>query len=310
MEWTVPAEQNGKTVKQVLRGVFSLSENMIKRLKQATGGILVNDQHVTVRYVLRTGERLQLAWEDVPHQTGQIVPTPMALDIIYEDDAMIVINKPPAVPTHPSHGHYTDTLANGLAAYFARKGRPFVFRCSSRLDKNTSGVVIVAKDAPAAAALNAQHLAGQYQKCYLALLEGRLAQGSGEIDAPIARVSDSVILRNVSTQGEPARTRYRVCNVFPATSDLPPVTLVAATPVTGRTHQLRVHFAHIGHPICDDGLYGNGISRGIGRQALHAYRVSVFHPRNGKLISFIAPPPPDLQPWMTETVLQQQGIDT
>ena len=133
MEWTVPAEQNGKTVKQVLRGVFSLSENMIKRLKQTTDGIFVNDQHVTVRYVLHTGERLQLAWEDVPQQTGQIVPTPMALDIIYEDDAMIVINKPPAVPTHPSHGHYTDTLANGLAAYFARKGRPFVFRCSCLL---------------------------------------------------------------------------------------------------------------------------------------------------------------------------------
>lgn len=271
--------QNGdafceKTVLSVLKSM-SLSSRMIKYLKYREDGIAVNGARVTVRYILREGDVLSLAMNDAV--SADCLPTDTELNIVFENDDLIVVDKPPFMPTHTSHGHYDDTLANALAGYFARKNIPFVFRPISRLDRNTSGLVTIAKNKPAASFLSEAMREKRIKKTYIAILEGCLPDSSdtvitdeGElfvIDRALHRTAASIIVREVCSDdlpdAEAAITHYRILQRNEK------YTLVEAFPLTGRTHQLRVHFASLGCPILGDDIYGTP-SQFIPRHALHA----------------------------------------
>lgn len=298
MEYRMTNNECGMTVKTYLHTVLHLSGAQITALKKDPRGILVAGEHVTVRYVLHEGDVLTLADTDT-ECSDNIVPTAMPLNILYEDDAIMVLNKPPYMPTHPSHGHYTDTLANGLASLFEKRGIPFVFRSCSRLDRDTSGLVTVAKTRAAAYHFQCAHTAGEVGKEYLAVLTGHLTPAVGEISGCIRRQEDSVITRIVTEDdGAPALTRYRVL-AYGEASDGRPLTLVSAVPVTGRTHQLRVHFAHLGHPILGDFLYGEENDALIGRQALHCRKTSFLHPVSGVPMTHRASLPEDFAALLT-----------
>ncbi|MBQ3126329.1 MAG: RluA family pseudouridine synthase [Clostridia bacterium] len=293
MDLLIGAEQAGKSVFDILRREMGLSSRMLTRLKQDAQGILVDGERVTVRYRLTAGQRLTLAVDDRT-SAEHILPIALPLDILMADPDFFAVNKPPDMPTHPSHGHYDDTLANALAYHCAERGEPFVFRPVNRLDRNTSGIVLVARNQIAAARLAASMQAGEIEKRYLALLDGVLTDDAGELCAPICRTAESIITRRVCAEGEGdyALTRWRVL------ARTETHTLVEASPVTGRTHQLRVHFAHLGCPIHGDDLYGRAADD-LPRQALHAAVLTFPHPADHRPICLTAPPPDDLRACIT-----------
>lgn len=271
----------GRPLRSYLKNTLSLSTSTLARLKAREDGIVVNGTRVTVRYVIRAGDRLELALEDTPEMaTETVLPVAAPLDILYEDDRIIVLNKPAGMPTHPSHGHLTDTLANALAFRSAAVGAPFVFRAVGRLDRNTSGVVLVAKTQAVAGFLGRALAEHRITKRYLAVLEGSLPEDGHlhSIEVPICRPTAGVAMRTACPETTPdaagceyALTHYRVL------ASSPSHTLVLAMPYTGRTHQLRVHFAHICHPLCGDEVYGTPVEASdtpIARQALHCLSLS------------------------------------
>lgn len=278
MTYKVESCWAGRTLKDYLFSGLSLSRAQVIVLKKKEQGMLLNGERVTVRALLMEGDLLELELED-EQSPEDLVPYEYPLQILYEDEDLILINKPQGMPTHPSHGHFEDTLANALAFYYQKQGRPFVFRAANRLDRDTTGVVLIAKNKRASAALSKQIIERKVQKEYLALLVGTVKEDEGTIDKNIVRAQDSVIVRKTSeTEGERAFTSYRVIERKGG------LTLVSAIPHTGRTHQLRVHFASIGHPIFGDGLYGSP-SELICGQALHAQSLSFCHPVSGELLT-------------------------
>lgn len=275
MTITIPAACEGRLLRSYLKLTLGLSSAALAKLKNHPQGILVNGQRVTVRYVLHTGDILSLSEADTPETaTETVIPSPLPLSVLYEDAHVIALNKPPFMPTHPSHGHLTDTLANALAYRYACVGEPFVFRPLGRLDRNTSGVVVAGKNRAASGALGRALIEGRITKRYLAILEGELPS-DGETHTLVThmhRPEMSGIRREVcspDTHGaELAVTQYRVLATTHGLS------LVLAQPKTGRTHQLRVHFAHLGHPMIGDDIYGTPSSL-IERHALHALSLSL-----------------------------------
>lgn len=266
MEYIINSEQDGLLLRDFMRSTLCMSGGMIKRLKRKFDGITVNGIHQNVIYRLKCGDKVNFDICDTAADAkGKLLPVDLPLDILYEDENITVVNKPCNMPTHTSFDHYTDTLANALAYRYA--GKPYIFRCTNRLDKDTSGVVLTANNAYFAAKLSKMISGGRIKKEYMAIVKGRI-DGSGTIDAPIARVGDSIIKREVRDDGEYAVTDYR--SIY--SSDQ--ISVVLAYPQTGRTHQLRVHFAYVGHPILGDELYGEK-SSDISRQALHCYRMTL-----------------------------------
>ena len=288
MEYRIEREDDGMTVRDFLRRL-RLSTKMIKYLKYRNDGIEVNGVRRTVRHVLRTGEVLTLTLED-RESSAAVSPVDLPLEILYEDDDLVIPSKPADMPTHPSHDHYGDTVANALAFRYAQADVPFVFRPINRLDRNTSGLLLVARNKHAAGLLSRAMQSGEIRKTYLAVLDGCMEASAGEINACLHRTRESIILREVCPPDAPdadtALTRYRVL----ARSDTH--TLVVAQPLTGRTHQLRVHFASLGHPITGDDLYGTP-SPHIARHALHAHALSLTHPTSGKELHPVSPLPAD-----------------
>ena len=273
----IPPEFEGRTLRSYLKFTLMLSTAVIAKLKNHERGMVVGGERVTVRYVLHAGDVLEIADRDTAENaTETVIPVELPLEILYEDEHVIALNKPADMPTHPSHGHLGDTLANALAYRYESQGEPFVFRPLGRLDRNTSGVVVTAKTRAVSGTLSQALRRGNVRKRYLAILDGHLPVDGkthniiAHIHRPRAEVGS--ILRVVCPEGtegaDHAHTRYRVL----AASDTH--SLVLAEPVTGRTHQLRVHFSHIGHPIMGDELYGH-VSDRIGRHALHALSLSV-----------------------------------
>ncbi len=286
----------GFTVKELL-SKNGFSHGFTARLKRLDNGITVNGKHVTVRYTLVEGDVLDIASDDLPQDENEfLTPTKMPLDIIFEDDDIIAVNKPPNMATHPSIGHFDDTLANGLAYYFSSRGKPFVFRAVNRLDRDTSGVVLVAKNRIFAAKLSALMRDGHIKKTYLAVLNGRLPQVSGEINAPIRRREKSIMLREVCDgSSDGAKNAVTVYETLYSSDS---ASVVRAEPVTGRTHQLRVHFSHLGAPIVGDAFYGSAetsptwLDSEISRQALHAASLEInFGDRSLRLDAAL---PPDM----------------
>lgn len=286
MIYTIGERWQGRTVKEYLFSELSLSRAQVTGLKKTENGILLNDCCVTVRAVLKKGDCLKLAMED-KDSSPDLIPTDIPVEILYEDEDLVCVNKPQGMPTHPSRGHFEDTLANALAAYYQKKGQPFVFRAVNRLDRDTTGVVLVAKNKRSAAVLSAQIASRSVEKEYIALLEGNLSDNQGEIDKNIVRVEGSTMMRRVDdVQGERAFTTFRVLERRGE------FTLVSAVPHTGRTHQLRVHFASIGHPVFGDSLYGRA-SEHLKGQALHAKSLAFEHPTTRERLSLCAPLYPD-----------------
>lgn len=293
MQISVEETRNGKTVLDVIKKELQLSSKTLALLKKRENGITVDGVRVTVRRVLHLGEVLSLDFSDADDcENENLVPTDIPLDIIYEDDDIIALNKPPYIPTHPSHGHFDDTLANALCFYAKNvKHEPFVFRAVSRLDRCTSGIVLVAKNRVSACTLCDSMQNHEFSKEYIAILSGIPEKDEGEIETYIRRLEKSIITREACKKedgGDYALTRYTII----AKKD--GFALVRAFPVTGRTHQLRVHFSHIGCPILGDDLYGSPSSL-IGRQALHALSLSFPHPTGGERMRLEAPLPPDMK---------------
>ena len=289
MQIIISDAQNGRILRYFLQNELRLSTKMIKNLKFSEDGILVNGKRVTVRYTLKSGDLLSLALED--EESAPIEPVDLPLEVLYEDDELVVPSKPADMPTHPSHDHYGDTVANALAYRYASQGIPFVFRPINRLDRNTSGLLLIARNRVSAGRMSEAMRKGEIRKAYLAILDGRIEAMEGTIDACLHRTAESIIVREVCSPDAPdadrAVTEYTVLAVGEAH------TLVLAKPITGRTHQLRVHFAHIGHPITGDDLYGTA-SPEISRHALHARELILPHPTSGRKLHLTAPLPPDM----------------
>lgn len=288
MIFRITDAENGQTIREFLRAM-RLSTRMLKYLKYRDDGILVDGTRVTVRHVLRTGEVLTLAMTDA-ESSEAVAPVDLPLQILYEDGDLVVPAKPAGMPTHPSHDHYGDTAANALAFRYREMGVPFVFRPINRLDRNTSGVFLAARNKLAAGRLTRAMSEGKIRKVYLAVLDGEIDGENGVIDACLHRTADSIIVRETcppdAPDADPARTEYRVLRRENGH------TLVEARPITGRTHQLRVHFASIGHPITGDDLYGTP-SDLIARHALHAKSLTFPHPATGAEMTVTAPLPED-----------------
>ena len=283
MDLKIDTQSDGKTVLEILKRDLGISRATIKHLKFKNNGITVDGEHVTVRRILHDGEILSLAVED-DFTPQKLTPSDLGLRIVYEDDDVIVPDKPSDMPTHQSFGHYSDTVANALAYRYTSQGTPYVFRPVNRLDRNTSGLLLIARNRLSAAFLSDQMKKGNVKKQYVAILHGLLTDDHGVIDTYMRRTAQSVIVREVCDEnggGDRAITKYQVI----CRSDTH--TMVIATPVTGRTHQLRVHFAHVGCPIVGDDLYGSE-SDLIGRHALHSFFLS-FPSKNGDSVTVTAP---------------------
>ncbi len=290
MDYLIDAELDGKTVLELLRSTLRLSRATIKHLKFKQNGIEINGKHVTVRHVLRNGEVLSLAIEDTV-SPEKLTPCDLELAIAYEDAEVVVPDKPADMPTHQSFGHYGDTVANALAYRYESRGIPFVFRPVNRLDRNTSGLLLIARGRVSAAYLSDAMKEHKISKRYVAILHGVLTDDFGTIDTYMRRTEKSVIVREVCAEGEGgdrAITEYEVL----ARSNTH--TLVTATPITGRTHQLRVHFASLGCPIEGDDMYGEA-SEHISRHALHSYHLCFPHPSNGRELTVTSPLPKDMR---------------
>ena len=270
----------GKTIKEFLRNE-GVSANLLKKLKKISDGILVNSQHQNVTYRLQENDILEIKDEDSESDINEYLePVDLPVDIIYEDENITVVNKPYNMPTHQSLNNHGNTLANALM--FRYQGKPYVFRAANRLDKDTSGIVITANNQYYASLISRKIQKGEVIKGYACVVNGRV-EGEGTVNAPIDRVGTSIIKRMVRPDGEEAITEYK------ALLSGDEISVLSVFPKTGRTHQIRVHMAHIGHPIVGDALYFES-SPYIERQALHCYKMAL-----DGIGEFYAPLPCDIK---------------
>lgn len=276
-------------VKEVLKAEFSMSDRLLLKLKNLNK-IYLNGNVTSVNHPVLENDLIE-CYLDYEEDNSNIVPTEMPLNIIYEDEAYIVVNKPAGIPVHPSMDHYTDSLSNGIAFYFNQIGLKKKIRPVNRLDKDTSGIVIFAKNEYIQECLVRQMKSKEFIKRYIAVVNGNLDNLEGTINAPIARKEGSIIERCISETGDIAITHYKVLKRKPNFD------IVECILETGRTHQIRVHFAYLGHSLLSDTLYGTSSSL-INRQALHAYEVEFTHPLSKKKVKYIATVPEDLNKLM------------
>lgn len=294
MVFKIDNSHAGKTVLAFLKSTLKISGAALSKLKRDEKGIMANGKHVTVRYILCESDILSINELDLPNeQSEHIDPINIPINIIFENDDVMLIDKPPYMPTHPSHGHTDDTLANAVAYKYLERNIPFVFRPIGRLDRNTSGISLVAKHTISSSFLEYARRNKMIGKSYIAILCGRLeSDGWQTIETYMKRKENSVIVRCVSNGDEegafPAMTKWR--SLYSSNK----ISVVEAIPITGRTHQLRVHFSHIGHSILGDDIYGEE-SEYISRHALHACRLSLPLPYSDDIQTFISPPPDDMK---------------
>jgi 23S rRNA pseudouridine1911/1915/1917 synthase len=273
LRFTVTGEKP-QTLQNFLLGQNGVSKRLLTKLKRQENGMTRSGAQIRSIDLVQKGDVIVLRFED----DSLLEPNPdMDIPAVFENERMIVFNKPAGVPVHPSIKHQGDTLGN----YFASRCPGLTFRPVNRLDKDTSGLCIVAKDAHAASLLQ-----GGCSKIYYAAAEGETPE-AGRIDAPIARERESIILRCVREDGQPSVTEYRRIMFSGRYS------LLEVRPLTGRTHQIRVHFAHIGHPLAGDDMYGGGLSD-ISRQALHCGSITFREPQSGEMMTVTAELPEDM----------------
>lgn len=299
--YRVTSAEHGWRLDTVLRSRLRCSRRLVTRLKRSEQGIMLNGVRAFTNHKVTVGDRIELRMEQ--EYSEDILPQPdIPLDILYEDEALLILNKPAGRIVHPTLGHYQHTLANGVVAYWQQKGEQYRFRAIHRLDEHTSGVIAVAKNPYIQAHISEQMQAGEVYKEYLALVQGVPVPAAGRIEAAIDRDHDQPHLRVVRADGDYAATTYEVTETFADQASMVKLRLE-----TGRTHQIRVHMKYLGTPIIGDELYGvphqdayllPGFSRL--RQALHAAVLSFQHPLSGEPVCFRAPLPEDMVNWLQE----------
>ncbi|MCB7303694.1 RluA family pseudouridine synthase [Bariatricus massiliensis] len=295
LAYNITEEYDGSTIQKFLKA-HSYSAQIIRRLKETKEGITKNGIWARVGEPLCSGDVLSLTLVEKA-SSENIVPSPLPLSIVYEDEDLMIVNKAADMPIHPSQGNYDNTLANACAYYYQQKGGPFVYRCINRLDRDTTGLLILAKNMYSASLLSGMCADRKIHRQYVALAQG-LTPGSGTITAPIARAPGSTIERMVDfSTGEYACTHFRRLAYKNGYS------LISLELDTGRTHQIRVHMKHIGHPLPGDFLYNPDYTI-IGRQALHSWRLSFQHPITGIPLCFTASLPDDMA-YIGQDSLQQ-----
>ncbi len=295
----VPPQADGVLLRNFLRRC-AVSTELARAVKFHGSGFFVDGRPILANRRLTAGQMLSF---ELPADGEGVAPQPeIPVQVVHEDAFALLLEKPPRLAVHPTLNYPLDTLANGYAAWAAAQGRSTVFRPVNRIDKDTSGLVLAARNSYAAPLL-----AQGVEKLYYAIVEGELPLGPGVIDAPIGRQGDSIIGRCVTPEGKPSRTEYTILKAKNGLS------LAACVPVTGRTHQIRVHFASLGHPLAGDDLYGGHRER-VGRQALHCAKQTYTIPAytsmpDGILIDWEAPRqritvesplPADLQALLTD----------
>ena len=263
------------------------SRQIIIQLKKNSDSIKANGRWAYIKTMLHTGDELMIFLEE-PQSSERILPVPLPLSVVYEDEDILVVDKPADMPVHPSINNYDNTLANAVAYYYQSDKEPFVFRCINRLDRDTTGLLIIAKNALSGAILSQMMKDRQIRRTYLAIVKG-IPPECGTIDAPIGRVPGSLLERQVDfLHGETAVTHFQTLQQHKE------LALVQLRLETGRTHQIRVHMSYLGCPLIGDYLYYPDRSL-ICRQALHSARLDFLHPITGTPLSFLAPLPADME---------------
>lgn len=283
--------EDGRTTESLLQNTMGFSRKMIRRLKKHQG-VKVNGQTVYLNYRVKGGDILSVDLKNNDDIT--IEPQNIPLDIIYQDQHLMVVNKPPHMLVHPLKHEQHNTLANAVLFHYHQNNLDETFRPVSRLDRGTSGLVVIAKHSHAGHLLAQQLQTGNLRRQYLAVAHGLIRQPRGVIALPIGQCADSNVKHEVSPYGRRAVTRYQVISYTTGN------TVVKLDLETGRTHQIRVHLSHIGYPLVGDALYG-GISKDINRQALHCYGVSFSHPLTGEYLTLDASTPEDIQRIINKT---------
>ena len=287
----IDSAATGLRIEQYLRRRGYSYQNLTQ-LKKMHESILLNGVWSYMRASVQDGDILTVHIQE-PESSPHIPPVSLPLDIVYEDEDIVVVNKPAGMPIHPSLNNYENSLANGLMYYYQEQGKPFIFRCTNRLDRDTSGLTVVAKHMVSSSILSGMGVRHEITREYLAVVRGVLKPSEGTIDAPIGRTGSSMIERKIDFEnGERAVTHYRAIKEQNGHS------LVSLILETGRTHQIRVHMKYIGRPLVGDYLYNPDMEY-ITRQALHSYRLAFAHPVTGEKMEFTAPLPEDMRRILT-----------
>ena len=308
LTYHITEEYNGMKIRNYLRRLGFSRQNLIE-LKKVPGSVQVDGAFRRFNMSVTAGETLQILLTE--QETSDVKPVPLPIEIIYEDEDLLVVNKPAGMPVHPSFRNTDNTLANALAWYYQQKEEPFVFRCSNRLDRDTSGLTVVSRHIVSANILSEMGVRHEIRREYLAIVRGSLPVREGVINAPLGRLEGSLIERCIDFEhGERAVTRYRVIDEKNGYS------LISILLETGRTHQIRIHMKYLGFPLVGDTLYNPlyrndaaaaqheeyslpadsaGTVSTISRQALHACALSFSHPVTGQQMSFTAPLPEDME---------------
>lgn len=288
--WYVTEAEAGWKVRSVMATRMGISRKLMSALKQTERGIELNGERVYVGRYVQPGDVLEIRIAE--EQSDDIFPQPeIDVDVLYEDSTVLVVNKRAGIIVHPTQGHYLNTLANGVVAYWQARGERRRFRPMHRLDQDTSGVMAIAKTAHAQEVVAQQMHRDETRKQYVAFIHGVLEADAGVVDGPIDRSPEDPHRRIVTPTGAHARTHYEVVERFAG------ATLVRLRLETGRTHQIRVHMAHIGHPLLGDHYYGTEASQAyvpMERQALHAELLGFAHPVSGEWMAHTAPMPADM----------------
>ena len=279
-------QEDGSLLKDYLTDKLKLSQRLVKKVKSEEGKLFVNGEHRTVRYRLKAEDVLEIGF---PPEKGssQLVPEKMDLAILHEDEHLLVIDKEAGIPTIPSRLHPQGTLANGILFYYETKQIPYTIHVVTRLDKDTSGLVLIAKHQYSHSLLSKLQRANKIERVYRAIVYGKMPERSGTIDAPIGRNPDSIIERMVREDGKRAVTHYETLMETEQYSE------VKIKLETGRTHQIRVHFSHLGHPLVGDCLYGGKMGK-LKRQALHCSEICFTHPFSGENIRIVSDLPKEM----------------
>lgn len=304
IHYRIPNSYEGHKISEFLRNQ-GISTKSIIRLKSDVENVLLNDEPGFINRILKKDDRLTLCVKEL-ESSKKIPPVDLPLSIIYEDEDILIVNKPANMPIHPSMNNYENTLGNAVAYYYMKKGEPFLYRCINRLDRDTTGLTILAKHYLSCGILYDEMESREIKRTYYAIVESRTVFDApyahrllqtGTIDLPLGRKPDSAIERMVDIKnGDKAITHYRVL----ATND--GLSLLELQLDTGRTHQIRVHMQAIGHPLIGDFLY-NPKDTHMKRQALHAGKLSFRHPITKEMLSFTAPVPQDMQVFFPDRTL-------
>lgn len=287
LELPIGPELAGIKVDTLLKHRLGMSGTVVRRIKWLEDGILVDGRRVNTRYIPKAGEVLSVRLSDPERRSG-IVPAPGPLDIVYEDQDLLVLNKAPGVTVHPGPGHFDDTIGNFLLNYYDQEGEEGDFHPVHRLDRGTSGLLVVARHPHAQEVLKRQLHTPDFQRTYLAVCVGTPTPPFGTIDAPLGPCEGSLVEQTVRPDGKHACTHYETL------WQNDPFALLRLQLETGRTHQIRVHMSYLGHPLVGDFLYGTESSL-ISRPALHSARLAFLHPITGMRLEFTQPIPQDME---------------